>query len=200
MKFDMAHIHTIFESADDNKNSSVSKYADETGANLDNTLGDSDLIKLYDSMCPISGDVYASMKDAASDPKNLKLTMTKTEDFGEACQVYIEAVEFATFCEAADLNIGEAADEILEYVKDNVPGSVDSELHVVFPSDSLNKNDLGSTRFGTDVKNDWAMQLMTGCRRYGVSINSGVEDGTTPVGTNESVMEDNSTAKKKMKS
>lgn len=176
MRFDMNNIHTIFESAK-SKNCVPSEHADKSGAKIDATLGDSDLIGLFDNICPICGDVFASMKDAAADPKNLKLTMVKTEDLGEATKIYIEAVEFATFCEAADLNIGEAAEEIMDTCKGMIPGSNDSELHVVFPSDSLNKGELGSTRFGRDVRNDWAMQLLTGCRRYGIHVNSGVEDG-----------------------
>lgn len=176
MRFEMNNIHTIFESAK-SKNCVPSEHADETGAKIDATLGDSDLIGLFDNICPIRGDVFASMKDAAADPKNLKLTMVKTEDLGEATKIYIEAVEFATFCEAADLNIGEAAEEILDTCKGMVPGNNDSELHVVFPSEALNKGELGSTRFGRDVRNDWAMQLLTGCRRYGIHVNSGVEDG-----------------------
>lgn len=187
MRFEMKNIHTIFESA----KAEESKHADETGANMDNTLAGNDLIKLFDNVCPISGEVYASMKDAAADPKNLKLTMVKTEDLGEAAHVYIEAVEFATFCEAADLNIGEAAEEIMDTVQGMVPGCNDAELHVVFPSEALNKGILGSENFGYDVKNDWASQLLRGCRRYGVHVNSGVEDG-------ESVAE-SATAKKKMK-
>ena len=176
MRFDMNNIHTIFESAK-SKNCVPSEHADKSGSKIDATLGDSDLIGLFDNICPICGDVFASMKDAAADPKNLKLTMVKTEDLGEATKIYIEAVEFATFCEAADLNIGEAAEEILNTCKGMVPGSNDSELHVVFPSEALNKGELGSTRFGRDVRNDWAMQLLTGCRRYGIHVNSGVEDG-----------------------
>ena len=176
MRFDMNNIHTIFESAK-SKNCVPSEHADKSGSKINATLGDSDLIGLFDNICPICGDVFASMKDAAADPKNLKLTMVKTEDLGEATKIYIEAVEFATFCEAADLNIGEAAEEILDTCKGMVPGSNDSELHVVFPSEALNKGELGSTRFGRDVRNDWAMQLLTGCRRYGIHVNSGVEDG-----------------------
>lgn len=176
MRFDMNNIHTIFESAK-SKNCVPSEHADKSGSKIDATLGDSDLIGLFDNICPICGDVFASMKDAAADPKNLKLTMVKTEDLGEATKIYIEAVEFATFCEAADLNIGEAAEEILDTCKGMIPGSNDSELHVVFPSEALNKGELGSTRFGRDVRNDWAMQLLTGCRRYGIHVNSGVEDG-----------------------
>ena len=174
MNFNINNIHTIFESVKDEKQDSI-KHGDETGANIDNTLASSDLIKLYDNICPITGDVFASMKDAAADPKNLKLTMVKTEDLGEAA-VYVEAMEFATFCEAADLNIGEAAEEIENMCNDVTPGIQKSELHVVFPSDALNKDQLGSMKYGTDVQNDWAMQLMTGCRRYGIAVNSGVED------------------------
>ena len=50
------------------------------------------------------------------------------------------------------------------------------DIHIVFPSDALNKNNLGSQNYGRDVKNDWAMQLMTGIRRYGLKANIGVEE------------------------
>lgn len=176
MKFDMKNIHTIFESAK-SKNCVPSEHADKEGAKIDATLGSSDLNELFDNICPICGDVFASMKSAAADPKNLKITMTKTQDLGESAHIYIEAVEFATFCEAAELEINEAADAIKTTCEEMVPGSQDSELHVVFPSECLNKGNLGSNRFGLDVNNDWAMQLMRGCRRYGISVNSGVEDG-----------------------
>ena len=176
MKFDMKNIHTIFESAK-SKNYVPSEHADKEGAKIDATLGSSDLNELFDNICPICGDVFASMKSAAADPKNLKITMTKTQDFGESAHIYIEAVEFATFCEAAELEINEAADAIKATCEEMVPGSQDSELHVVFPSECLNKGNLGSNRFGLDVNNDWAMQLMRGCRRFGISVNSGVEDG-----------------------
>lgn len=177
MRFDMNHISTIYESA---AKEEKMQHGDETGANLDNTLGQNDLLKLYDEICPISGDVFASMKDAASDPKNLKLTMVKEKDMDEAA-VYVEAIEFATFCEAADLNPGEAAEEIENCCKEMVPGLNKSELHVVFPSDALNKGDLGGVRRGLDVNNDWPVQLLTGCRRYGISVNSGVEDSDKPL-------------------
>ena len=176
MKFDMKNIHTIFESAK-SKNCVPSEHADKEGAKIDATLGSSDLNELFDNICPICGDVFASMKSAAADPKNLKITMTKTQDLGESAHIYIEAVEFATFCEAAELEINEAADAIKCTCEEMVPGSQDSELHVVFPSECLNNGNLGSNRFGLDVNNDWAMQLMRGCRRYGISVNSGVEDG-----------------------
>lgn len=176
MKFDMKNIHTIFESAK-SKNCVPSEHADKEGAKIDATLGSSDLNELFDNICPICGDVFASMKSAAADPKNLKITMTKTQDLGESAHIYIEAVEFATFCEAAELEINEAADAIKATCEEMVPGSQDSELHVVFPSECLNNGNLGSNRFGLDVNNDWAMQLMRGCRRYGISVNSGVEDG-----------------------
>ena len=195
MNFNINNIHTIFESVKDEKQDSI-KHGDETGANIDNTLASSDLIKLYDNICPITGDVFASMKDAAADPKNLKLTMVKTEDLGEAA-VYVEAMEFATFCEAADLNIGEAAEEIENMCNDVTPGIQKSELHVVFPSDALNKDQLGSMKYGTDVQNDWAMQLMTGCRRYGIAVNSGVEDSepvTESAKKNEFLSEGSSTS------
>lgn len=168
MNFDISKMHTIFESS--NKTNPAN---DETGSNLDNTLSDADLPKLFDDICPITGDVYASMKNAAKDPKNLKLTAVKKGNGDDA--VYIEAVEFATYLEASGLSIGEAVDEIANAYEEETPMLKNAEFHVVFPEDSINKNVLGGENLGLDVNNDWAMQLMRGCRRYGLKVNAGVE-------------------------
>jgi len=170
MNFDISKMHSIFESANKKHN----PVNDETGSNLDNTLGDADLPKLFDDICPITGDVYASMKNAAKDPKNLKITAVNKGNGDSA--VYIEAVEFATFIEASDLSIGEAAEEIVDTYSELTPELRNAEFHVVFPSDAINKNVLGGENLGLDANNDWAMQLMRGCRRYGLKVNAGVED------------------------
>lgn len=174
MKFDMTNIHTIFEAAAEEKVDTKAAH-DETGANLDNTLGDNDLLSIFDDICPITGDVFAAMKNAAKDPKNLKITMTKNGD-GENPKLFVEAVEFMTFCEAGDYNIGEAAEEIIDTYKEEIPAMNNAEFHVVFPSDALNKNVLGSENFGKAVEDDWASRLMRGCLRYGIKVNSGVEE------------------------
>lgn len=173
MLFNFKNIHTIYEEADIEKQN-AEKVSDETGANLDNTLGDSDLLSIYNDICPISGDVFAAMKNAASDPKNLKITMTKDGD-GEDAKMFIEAVEFMSFIEATGLTVGEAAEEILTTYAEEVPEMDNAEVHVVFPSEALDKNVLGSESLGKDVRNEWPMKLISGCRRYGLKINSGIE-------------------------
>ena len=157
MKFDISDIHTIFENKDSklNENTSSSEYS-------------------FNNIPPISKSVFSSMKNTASDPMNLKITMVDSYD--EGAQLFIEAIEFATFCEASNLNPGEASEKILNTYKDDVPELNNAEIHVVFPSDSLNKNILGSVNLGRGVSNDWAMKLATGCRRYGLKINTGLKN------------------------
>ena len=184
MTFDISKFHSIFEAASDETSTASNnteididmqkplpvEHNDETGANLDNTLGDADLPSLFDDICPISGDVYAAMKNAAKDPKNLKITMVKSGD-GDESKLFVEATEFANFVEASGLTIGEAAEEIIDTYKEDIPEMDNAEVHVVFPSDSLNKNILGSEEYGVDTKNTWPMQLISGCRRYGLKVN-----------------------------
>lgn len=190
MNFDLSNIHSIFEAASDETSTASNnteididmqkplpaEHSDETGANLDNTLGDADLLSLFDDICPISGDVYAAMKNAAKDPKNLKITMVKSGD-GDESKLFIEAVEFMTFCEANGFTVGEAAEEIIDAYKEDIPEMDNAEINVVFPSDSLNKNILGSEEYGVDTKNTWPMQLIRGCRRYGLKVAT-VDDET----------------------
>lgn len=190
MTFDISKFHSIFEAASDetsmaSNNTEIdidmqkplpAEHNDETGANLDNTLGDADLLSLFDDICPISGDVYAAMKNAAKDPQNLKITMVKSGD-GDESKLFIEAVEFMTFCEANGFTVGEAAEEIIDVYKEDIPEMDNAEVHVVFPSDSLNKNILGSEEYGVDTKNTWPMQLIRGCRRYGLKVAT-VDDET----------------------
>ena len=150
---------------------------DETGANLDNTLSGADLMSIMDDICPISGDVFASMKNAAKDPKNLKVTAVKSGD-GEDAKLFIEAYEFNNFCEANGITEGEGADLIVDTYKDEVPELDNAEFHVVFPEDSLNKYRLGGENIGRAIKNDWAVRLLGGCRRYGLKVNTGaIQEG-----------------------
>ena len=165
MNFNMKQIHTIYES----------DVNDQTGANLDNTLRSADLMEIFDNICPITGGVYKAMKNAAADTQNLKVTVSKNGE-GEKASLFIEAVEFMTYVEACGKTIGEAADDIVDTYQTDIPGMASDDIHIVFASDALNKNNLGSQNYGRDVKNDWAMQLMAGIRRYGLKANIGVEE------------------------
>lgn len=180
MKFDMNTIHTIFESS---KEENLNKDKDQAINKMDSTLGDSDLMSIFDDICPITGSVYSAMKNAAADPKNLKIVVSKNGD-GDNAKMFIEAVEFMTFCEASGMNVGEAAEEIIDTYKTDVPGLENSDIHVVFPSDSIGKNTLGCERYGEDTKNSWPMQLMRGCRRYGLKVASNIVKDTVNENTN----------------
>lgn len=176
MKFDISNFHTIFEAANDGKViSKVDIKPESSPIDIDDTTLDTDdVASIYKKACPISGEIFSAMKEAAADAKNLKITMSK-DSFTENVKLYIEATEFATFCEASGMNIGEAAEEIIDTYKEEVPEMDNAEIHVVFPDDSLNKNDLGGDNLGRSVKDDWAMQMMRGCRRYGLIPNVGVD-------------------------
>lgn len=175
MKFNMSNIHTIFESSNKSPSCKNDCKEDKAITKMDNTFDTSDMMSIFDNICPITGTVYAAMKNAAADPKNLKITVSKDGN-GDNSKMFVEAVEFMTFCEASGMNIGEAAEEIIDTYKEEVPGLENSDIHVVFPSDSLNKNILGVDKDGRAVSDSWPMQLMRGCRRYGLKIASNVDN------------------------
>ena len=155
MKFNTNNIISIYESND------------ILGSNLDNTLSNTTLLDIFDNICPISGDVYATMKGTAADPKNLKITVSNKND-GEH-SLFIEASEFINFCEAGEFTtIKEAADSIINEYEYEIPGIGVKDINIVFPSDALNKNELGINKDGIDTNNSWATQLLSGCRRYGL--------------------------------
>ena len=118
---------------------------------------------------PVPDMVFEAMKINASDPANLKVVALN----GEQPAIYIEAFEFFTFCEAINKPFDEAANSILnEYLMSN-PELENAEFHVVFPSDCVSKNILGGDNLGVEVKSDWPMKLIRGCRRYGLKVNIG---------------------------
>lgn len=154
MNFDIMNAKTIYESDVINKCVKESANYSETNINV-----------------PVSNTVLEAMKINASNPENLKIVATT----GEKPAVYIEAFEFFTFCEAVNKPFDEAANQILEkYISDN-PELENAEFHVVFPSECINKNILGGENLGKAINNDWPMQLIRGCRRYGLKVNIGKE-------------------------
>ena len=175
MKFNILDVHTVYESGSVNKSI--------TGLNEDNNINE--------NMNPIPEFVFNSMRESAANPDNLKITATN----GENPKLYIEAFEFFTYCEASGKTFNEAADEILKTAGDN-PELENAEFHVVFPSDCMNKNILGGENLGRNIKNDWAMQLIRGCRRYGLKVNIGKESDY-PTGGNEEDKKDEQNDEKK---
>lgn len=139
------------------------------------SITNDDLKKMYDSCCPISGEVCEAMKEAMANPKNVRVVL------GNDKSVYVEASEFANFCEASGLDLREAAEAILKEAEGEAGVDLDiDEFHVVFsPSDTLQKNltmSLGSgMKLGYDAKDNWANKLLTGIKTYGLNANIGVE-------------------------
>lgn len=176
MKFNITSTKSIFSEQtekDDTKDEAI----------ITDTINqDIELGKLYDDICPISGEVFNAMKNAAKDPANLKLTAIKADCTNEA-QIYIEFTEFANFIEATNASILEAKDEIINYCTHSTPQLDNAEFHVVFPSECINKNIIGGENIGRNTANDWPMQLMRGCRRYGIKVNIGVAKGDPSVNT-----------------
>ena len=113
----------------------------------------------------IPDNVFKAMTEFASSPKYLKIVSNEENGVDK---IFIEATEFMNFCEARNDNVLEAAEAIIEEYQDKMPLLKRSDINIVFPSDSINKNILGGENLGEDIKNDWAMQLFTGCRRYGL--------------------------------
>lgn len=175
MKFNITQNKSIF--------SEQSEKTDEQNI-LTNTIDPAkDLGDLYSDICPISGEVFTAMKDAAKDPANLKLTAVKMDCNNENAQIYIEYTEFANFIEATNSTILDAKDTILDYCSHSTPQLDNAEFHVVFPSECLNKNVIGGENMGKATANDWPMQLMRGCRRFGIKVNTGIAKGDPSINT-----------------
>ena len=162
MKFDILKTHSVYKSD-----------------SIDRSLKNINENSINETNIPVPEYVFKSMRENAANPDNLKITATT----GEKPALYIEAVEFFTYCEASSKTFDEASNDILEAAGEN-PELMNAEFHVVFPSDCLNKNILGGENLGRNIKDDWAMQLIRGCRRYGLKVNIGRESDY-PDGGNE---------------
>ena len=160
-------INRILESA---KNDEEFEFTD-TFENMDSE----DLKKIYDSSCPISGEVCEAMKEAMSDPKNVRTVVDKNNE------IYVEASEFANFCEASGLNLDDAANVIIKEAEESGIEADPGKFHVVFsPTDVLQKNlsmklGTGMMDVGYSNKDNWANKLITGVKSYGLIPNIGVE-------------------------
>ena len=164
MNFDIMKAKTIYESNIVNDCVKRSANYSETGSNN-----------------PVPNIVFEAMKTNASNPDNLKIVALN----GDNPSIYVEAFEFFTFCEAINKPFDESANIIItEYTRSN-PELENAEFHVVFPSDCMNKNILGGENLGKAIKDDWAMQLIRGCRRYGLKVNIGKESDYPTVGEND---------------
>lgn len=135
---------------------------------------------------PIYDSLFEIMKENAANPKYVKVVGCGPTDVNNYTpEVYVEAFEFFTYCEASNKSFDEAAQDIIEAHTADYPEMENAEFHVVFPSDCMNKNILGGENLGKAVKDDWAMQLIRGCRRYGLKVNIGKESDYPTVGEND---------------
>ena len=169
---------------------SCKSVSDEKAAKIDDILSGEDLDKVWDDACPITSEVFTKLKEATADPKNLKLVMN------EDGELFIEASEFANFCESGNYNPAEAVDAIAEeYNGTIVPGTISCDrFHVVFPQNLITPKRLGvdSDDMGYDINDSWGYKLMRGCMMFGIKCNLGVDkkdvdkndDGTVTVQNN----------------
>ena len=154
------------------------KISDEKATKIDEILS-GDLQKVYDDACPITGEVQAKLIEAMSDPENIRVVV----DGNNEC--YIEASEFANYCEATNQSIGEAVDTLVEAYDKFVPGIRCDKIHIVFPQAKLGADKLGDEKLGADVACDsWAVKLLRGCQQFGLKANVGVDEKDVDDGSN----------------
>ena len=134
------------------------KISDEKAAKIDEILS-GDLQKVYDNACPITSEVKDKLIEAMSDPQNLRIIVDENSD------CYIEASEFANYCEATDQDLGSAVESIVEAYDTFVPGIRCDKIHIVFPQSRI--------EVGTD---SWAYKLIQGCQQFGIKANVGVTE------------------------
>lgn len=168
MKFDIMKAKTIY------KTGVVRKCVQES----------TDFSEPNDEYAPISDNIFKYMKESAANPRYVKVIGISPTDENSIPKMYVEAFEFFTYCEAANKSFDEAAQDIIIANTNDNPELENAEFHVVFPSDCMNKNILGGENLGKAIKDDWAMQLIRGCRRYGLKVNIGKESDYPTVGEN----------------
>lgn len=142
------------------------------------TLDRDSVADLYESINPVSGEVSNVMKDNNKNPDSLKVAAVEKDANNESAHLYVEALDFASFLEANGYSIEEGKNSIIEHYTSDNDSLNNAELHVVFPSECLKKNTLGIENLGKSVAGDWPMQLMRGCRRYGITVNTSIDKET----------------------
>lgn len=167
----------------------TAKISDETATKIDEILSKNDLEKIYDNTCPITGEVFEKLKESMANPKNLKLVATCEN--GEY-DLYIEASEFANYCEATGLDIKSAVESILEEYKEITPGIKCDKFHVVFPANKTGIDKIGVDKLGMENEDSWANKLIHGCMQFGIPANVGVDksDVVEPNDDTEEVEQD----------
>lgn len=146
------------------------KISDEKAAKIDEILS-GDLQKVYDNACPITSEVKDKLIEAMSDPQNLRIIVDENSD------CYIEASEFANYCEATDQDLGSAVESIVEAYDKFVPGIRCDKIHIVFPQSKIGADKLGGKKLGIEVGTDsWAYKLIQGCQQFGIKANVGVTE------------------------
>ena len=155
----------------------TAKISDETATKIDEILSNNDLEKIYDNTCPITGEVFEKLKESMANPKNLRLVATNENS---EYNMYIEASEFANYCEASGYDLKTAVNSILEEYREMTPGISYDKFHVVFPANKTGVDKIGDDKLGLEVEDSWANKLIRGCMQFGIKSNIGVDKNDVP--------------------
>ena len=116
-------------------------------------------------------DRCPALIEAMADPQNIRIVVDENSD------CYIEASEFANYCEATDQDLGSAVESIVEAYDKFVPGIRCDKIHIVFPQSKIGADKLSDKKLGIETGTDsWAYKLIQGCQQFGIKANVGVTE------------------------
>lgn len=157
------------------------KISDQTVANFDTILANSDLEKIFDKSCPITGDVCAKLQEAAADPMNLTIAP------GDG-NYYLDYNALVNYMEAAGYSDPKLAlNSIFEAYSDQAPDMSKDNFIIVFPSkDTLQEaaNAVGRQSSGlgyTDIA--WTSHFLQDLVNQGVKTTHFIDPGLPRKGT-----------------
>lgn len=145
---------------------------DSFTASIDDILSSNDLEAIIDKTCPITGEVAATLKAAAADPKQLKIVKCKKEQLDE---FYIDYNEFVNFCEANNATPAHAVAIISEAYESEGISMTPDQIHIVFPQASVMKEACAcckANKVGYSADVVWSSKLLKSCINAGLKTNT----------------------------
>lgn len=144
---------------------------DQFTASIDDILSANDLEEIVDKACPITGYIAASLKEAAADPKQLRIV----QDSNNLNEFYIDYNEFVNFCEAREVTPDCAVNLIAEAYEEEGIKMYPENIHIVFPEKSVLKEACACCRdnkigYSADVV--WSSKLLKTCIDHGIKTNT----------------------------
>lgn len=148
---------------------------------IDEVLGTHDLQKLFDEICPASGDVCQQLKEQAADPESLRIVFDNRNS-----NYYMDYQEMVNYCEASGMNVKDAASAIIKHYNEGagLENFTNESFHLVFPAMESFVGALKGRVGYQDIA--WSSHFLSNCINAGIKCVS-FEDPGQPNGKTKDV-------------